>query len=312
MGSGNSKPSTASATASDFTKPDSPGFASATNVINYVPAAPTGRRLALCMGNNYTGSNIELGGCINDATKMNTIFNNWGFTCTLMTDLKSGDLKVTKENILNKLNTLLSSLDTNDTLFIYYSGHGAVVTDTSGDEVYGKDSVIVPVDYKTVGVISDDIIRTYLLKATKGNVFTMFDSCNSGSVCDLRYALLTTIYRTILSTKRFYDPKEWKKSIDIVTNAKYEDTNTHIVSLSGSSDTQFSYEVKDSYGNWGGALTFAFLSTLNSLGPNGKIVDIVTQTRALLSSWGRDQTPSLMSGKPFSDENITFSDYIGI
>jgi hypothetical protein len=72
------------------------------------------------------------------------------------------------------------SLDNNDTLVIYYSGHGSLVNDTNNDELSGKDSVIVPIDYKSAGYIKDDTIRIELLKATKGNVFCVFDSCNSG------------------------------------------------------------------------------------------------------------------------------------
>jgi hypothetical protein len=309
MGSGSSKPS--AELSSDFNKPNG-GLATSGGIVSYVPVVPNGRRLALIIGNNYTGTKYELRGCINDANKINTIFTGWGFTCTLMTDLKSGDLKTTKDNMLNKMDTLLSNLDTNDSLIIYYSGHGALLSDNNNDEVSGKDSVIVPLDYSSSGVITDDTIRTYLLKATKGNVFCVFDSCNSGSVCDLRYALLANVYRTILSTKRFYDPKEWAKSIDFVTNTKYNETNTQIISLSGCADNQLSYEIQDSSGNWGGALTFAFISTLNSQTPILTIADLVTRVRSLLSSWGRNQTPSLMSGMSFADENLKFSDYIGI
>lgn len=309
MGSGSSKPS--AELTSDFNKPNG-GLAASGGIVSYVPVVPNGRRLALIIGNNYTGTKNELRGCINDANKINTIFTGWGFTCTVMTDLKSDDLKTTKDNILNQMDTLLSNLDTNDTLVIYYSGHGSIVNDNNNDEVSGKDSVIVPLDYNEVGFITDDTIRTYLLKAVKGNVFCVFDSCNSGSVCDLRYALLSNVYRTILSTKKFYDPKEWTKSIDFVTNTKYNETNTQIISLSGCADNQLSYEIQDSSGNWGGALTFAFISTLNSQTPILTITDLVTRVRSLLSSWGRNQTPSLMSGMTFSDENLKFSDYIGI
>jgi hypothetical protein len=310
MGSGSSKP-TSIPLASDFNKPGGNSI-SVQSLISYVPTPPTGKRLALIMGNNYTGTNNELSGCINDANKIKNILSAWGFTTTLMTDLASGDLKITYANILSKLDSHLTSLDTNDTLVIYYSGHGSLVNDTNNDELSGKDSVIVPIDYKSAGYIKDDTLRTELLKATKGNVFCVFDSCNSGSVCDLRYALLATVYRTIISTKKFYDPKEWKKSIDIATNTNYPETNTQIISLSGSSDTQFSYEIQDSNGNWGGALTYALINTLSVQTPKVTITDLVIKVRTLLNSWGRPQTPSLMSGQAFADENLKFSEFIGI
>lgn len=309
MGSGSSKPSTVSS--SGFNKPGGNSI-SVNSLISYVPVPSSGKRLALIMGNNYTGTSNELSGCINDANKINSILSSWGFTTTVMTDLASGDLKVTYANILSKLNTLLTSLDTNDTLVIYYSGHGSLVNDNNGDELSGKDSVIVPIDYASAGYIKDDTLRTEFLKATKGNIFCIFDSCNSGSVCDLRYALLASVYRTILSTKKFYDPKEWKKAIDIVTNNNYPETNTQIISLSGCADNQLSYEIQDSNGNWGGALTFALINVLSTQSPKVTITDLVIKVRALLTSWGRPQTPSLMSGMNYSDENLKFSDFIGI
>lgn len=47
---------------------------------------------------------------------------------------------------------------------IYYSGHGAAVKDTSGDEADGLDGAIVPVDwdYDAGHMVPDDILSTWL------------------------------------------------------------------------------------------------------------------------------------------------------
>jgi hypothetical protein len=188
-----------------------------------------------------------------------------------------------------------------------------LVNDTSGDESGGKDSVIIPFDIGTAGSITDDELRTQLLKATQGKVFCFFDSCNSGSICDLRFNILSSTYRAILSTKRFYDPKEWKSVVKLFENTTYAPTNTQVLSLSGSRDEQLSWErYSPKYKSWGGAMTFAALDILNSETPKIKITDFASKVIALINSWGYgDQTPQLMSGMSF-DQNTLFSDYIGV
>ena len=50
----------------------------------------------------------------------------------------------------------------NDSLFLYFSGHGGQTVDLDGDEVDGQDEFICPVDFKTAGVIVDDELKTLL------------------------------------------------------------------------------------------------------------------------------------------------------
>jgi hypothetical protein len=310
MGSGSSKPSVISG---EFGRPTNGGSSSSFETTPYTPNNLSGSVKALLIGNNYTGTANELYGCIADVNRVRDMLTNWGITCTIMTDLESGNLKVTRDNILNNLTALLLSLTTDDTLIIYYSGHGALTNDTSGDEgAFGKDSVIVPIDYQSAGVIKDDTLRTELLKATQGKVFCFFDSCNSGSVCDLRYNIFSNTYRTVLTRSTVFNPKEWQKVFSFTENTTYTETNTDILSLSGSRDSQFSYEIQDSNGNYGGALTFAVVSVLRKETPDILISDFFTKVKAKLASWGiTGQTPQLMSGKTF-DDNLTFAQYMRI
>jgi len=310
MGSGSS---TLSNVSPEYVKPSADAISSGSTA-SYSVKPAIGQKRALLIGNNYTGTKNELKGCINDVNRVKSLIGDlWGFTCTIMTDKSGGDLYTSKDNILNKMDSFLSSLSTNDTFILYFSGHGALVNDENGDEIYGKDSVIVPSDYSANGYIIDDEIRQKLLKAVNGKVFCFFDSCNSGSVCDLRYNLLSNVYRTILSTNKIFDPKEWSKTIEIVTNTNYTETNTNILSLSGSRDNQFSYEIIDSSGSYGGALTFAVINVLRSQTPNISILDFLGYVRSQILSWGlTSQTPSLMSGKEFTDESLKVNDYLGI
>lgn len=299
MGSGSSKPSSVSSLGVY------PEFTS---------SAVPGKAKALVMGCNYNGlGRNELKGCIADSNRVVALLSSWGFTCTQMTNLSPGDLNATKANILAKLSSFLSGLAADETLIIYFSGHGKLVTDSSGDESGSEDSVIVPIDYATAGFITDDEIRTELLKATQGKVFCFFDSCNSGSVCDLRFNILSATYRSILSAKRFYDPKEWNDIFKVIENNSYAPTTTQVISLSGSRDSQVAWEIYDrASASYGGAMTFAAIQVLRQNTPKIKITEFASKVIALLSSWGYgSQTPQLMSGQSL-DENTLFSDYIGV
>jgi hypothetical protein len=65
----------------------------------------------------------------------------------------------------------------------HFSGHGTYIVDTSGDEPDGRDECLVPYDYKTVGVLSDDALKVlYDRFPRSGNLTLVMDSCHSGSV----------------------------------------------------------------------------------------------------------------------------------
>ena len=59
---------------------------------------------------------------------------------------------------------MLSDVQPNDSLFLHYSGHGSQVRDRSGDEDDNQDEVIMPVDFESAGVISDDVLKALISK----------------------------------------------------------------------------------------------------------------------------------------------------
>lgn len=68
-------------------------------------------------------------------------------------------------------------------LTVYYTGHGAQVKDTSGDEEDGYDEVVVFDD----GVVVDDKLADYLKKYHNNNAHTVLlsDCCHSGTIWDI-------------------------------------------------------------------------------------------------------------------------------
>ena len=59
---------------------------------------------------------------------------------------------------------MLSDVKPNDSLFFHYSGHGSQVKDKSGDEDDNQDEVIIPLDFESAGVISDDVLKALISK----------------------------------------------------------------------------------------------------------------------------------------------------
>jgi hypothetical protein len=198
MGSGSSKPSSSAlGGSSSYIKPSGIPIAETFNVAEYSPGGTNKKKTALLIGINYRNTVNQLNGCINDVTNVKTLLDSWGFQSTLMTDDTPGSLYPNKNNILAKLQSMVQALATDDVLVIYYSGHGTRIPDSNGDEITGLDSVICPVDVVTQGYISDDTLRNILnTGALDSKILAFFDSCNSGSVCDLRYNYFDTSYRS--------------------------------------------------------------------------------------------------------------------
>jgi len=158
-----------------------------------------GAKKALFIGINYTGTKVELKGCINDVHRIKKfLFEHYGFSeansRTLTDDSPNPSLKPTYQNIMNSFRWLVDRAQPGDSLFLHYSGHGGSVPDTNGDEADGFDETIIPLDYLTAGQIVDDNIHDTLVKNLPEGVrlTAVFDSCHSGSVLDLPYTYTAT------------------------------------------------------------------------------------------------------------------------
>ena len=224
---------------------------------------------AILMGSNYAGTPYELKGCLNDVKNIKSLLlkNNYlESNMTVLTDDNPAQLP-TRSRIMNelfKLTTLPSS-----EIFIYYSGHGSTVRDLNQDEKSGQDSVLAPCDFETAGFILDDYLFV-IMSRFKCKVTALFDSCNSGTVCDLPYSLTYTRGKLIQST----------------TKRVMKFNNPHLCMISGCKDDEASIDTTIDDENCG-AFTNAFLQ---SLAPNKSIVDIYVDTCKKLSE---SQTPVL-------------------
>jgi len=232
---------------------------------------------ALLIGCNYIGTESELSGCINDVVNIqNKLTTQYGFNnIVIMTDTTSK--KPTKENILDEIKILLNNSKSGDKLFLEFSGHGSYIKDTNDDETDGYDEMFLPLDFN---YISDDEIKILINNYLKKDVtlFALFDCCNSGTICDLRY--------------QYFDSENYDNS---TVNIKETETIGNIIMISGCMDNQTSAETFINSIQQG-AMTWAFLDTVNK-NPNLTWKELITDMRNSLKTSNYQQIPQLSSGK---------------
>jgi metacaspase-1 len=212
---------------------------------------------ALLFGLNYPGvPGCALSGCVNDVKNMAEFLAaaKPGIQVRVVDDTAAPEA-CTRAGILRELGALVAAVNADPAcnyVWIHYSGHGSYVRDTSGDEADGRDECLVPLDFRTAGVITDDalvgVLAGFTRKATK--VVFVSDSCHSGTVCDLKYRWTSATTATL-------------------DNARARAVTARVVLLSGCLDTQTS---ADAFGvlettvsgrpEAGGALTGALLNVL--------------------------------------------------
>ncbi|KAJ1909055.1 Ca(2+)-dependent cysteine protease [Tieghemiomyces parasiticus] len=154
----------------------------------------TGRKRALLIGINYIGQSHPLKGCINDAYRMRdlltSLYNFHDNDMVILTD-DSPDPRAqpTRANLIRAMHWLVANAQPTDSYFFHYSGHGTQTVDVSGDEIDGYDETILPVDFRTAGMILDDEMNAIMVRLLPlgCRLTAVFDSCHSGTALDLPF-----------------------------------------------------------------------------------------------------------------------------
>jgi hypothetical protein len=231
---------------------------------------------SLIIGINYISNDrLRLRGCYNDALLMRDMLNKH-YKCpinnTLMLVDNDSRYMPTKQNIELGIKWLLCSKCTKNEFYkcphdiphrsgthiaFHYSGHGLQKRDISGDEVDMKDECLVPVDFMTTGIISDDYLFKNLCQQVPSdvNLYCTIDMCNSETSMDLKY--------TIINGRMF--PKN--KSVDTIGNVIQVST-----SLDGSSSADMNFN-----GTYYGAGTKCLIETIQNHNYDIKCVDLISE-----------------------------------
>lgn len=151
-----------------------------------------GRRKALLIGINYTGTKHALRGCQQDVRNMIPFLQSRGFSTdqrsmVVLADDLRGPHYPTGHNILAAMDWLVS--EPNCSCFLHYSGHGGQIADKHGDRASGFNDTIVPVDWERRGQIPSSTLHRHLVSrlAPGSQLHVIFDCCHSGSAIELPY-----------------------------------------------------------------------------------------------------------------------------
>ena len=243
--------------------------------------------IALLIGILYKNTENELYGCQNDVLKFRDILiNNYGYKSDKITMLieKDGFELPTAGNIIKHLNTIVSLSNQNLTkdIVLYYSGHGTRIVDRSGDEPDRYDECIVPIDFATSGIITDDTIYTYLsnIKINTGNkMICVFDSCNSASCSDLPLSYNCVGNRIV-------------KSIQ----SRRPNLNKQIYFISGCADNNYSYDVAEPDGTPCGLLSYSLRKSLEQNKYNCSIQTLLLSMTRVIKTAKLHQVPVISCG----------------
>ena len=241
-------------------------------------------KFALLVGINYKGTSSALRGCISDVADMKQyLLAHQGYkeeNITILTDDTAS--KPTAANIMHNLALLIMRAHTSKAteIWFHYSGHGSQVRDRSGDEKDGMDETLVPLDYLTKGMITDDTLQQYAAHLPKTcRMICIMDCCHSGTVFDLKYR---------------YDGKS------VLTENPTSTISSNIKLLSGCTDAQTSADAEIN-GHWCGAMTRSFLYAMDVYKDNPTAQQLISCINAYLDNGGYEQRPQLSCSEMLTD-----------
>jgi hypothetical protein len=243
---------------------------------------------ALLIGIDYINSEkLRLYGCINDANLIaNMLMDVFDYEKKNITmirdDTENTELVPNKKNLLKSFRKIFDDSKDCEEIWIHYSGHGTYRTDDDNDEKDFQDEVIVPIDYKREGIISDDMLLQLVNKSKCRTIIT-FDCCNSGSLWDLPYRFEYKNNRF----QRFYENKN-------------ELLNKEIFMLSSCRDYQLSIDGWDKERRISlGGMTTALLDCLRFNRYNVSIFKLFRDMCIYTEGKNREQITTLSSSAPF-------------
>lgn len=238
-------------------------------------------KLALLIGINYQGTESELRGCETDVYNMEKeLINFHGYK---KDNIKILTTDATGRNIMHYLAKMVIEAYHNraNEIFFHYSGHGSHLKDNNGDETDGRDECIIPVDYNLCGVITDDLLHSYFSYIPETCKCTcIFDCCHSGTILDLEYQ---------------YQRDEKQNPFSTV--------KSNVLLLTGCRDDQTSADALIDQ-KWQGAMTNAFLYSMETLDRDVTCYMLLAQMRSYLSENGYTQVPQLCSSKRLTNTSI--------
>ena len=304
----------------------------------YAPSGNnSGTKRALLFGCNYNflgsaciASGCVLQGCIEDVRNISSLLEtSCGFlSSNISLYVDDGSTTFPSKNVIKtSLSNLMTCMVAGDTAVVWYSGHGAQISN-SGSEGGYNECWCPPDTLRNGQFLTDDELNAIIRLAPSGsNVFIGSDSCHSGTVFDLEYIMQnpsggganrgvelgavrgriplrvfpnltgnTSVQEKISSSlENPSSPPAASRSstkYQVISDSLYTPTNACIVSLSASQDYD---TAADAYmgGENCGAMTWAFRENFSS---SSTLTDLLENMRLLLKGAGFSQIPQITMG----------------
>jgi hypothetical protein len=215
---------------------------------------------ALLIASPYGG----LKGPVNDVELIAIILSRHGFDV-----IQCCNQDASREGILEAWQQLISQVQQNDVVFIYYSGHGGIVEPSQGGE-NRRYQFIVPIDYGKGGFRGIlDVELSFLLQQTTAkttNVTTFFDCCYAGRMARNSFygenaipKMLAKIEHHVLSD---HIERLQQQGILDLSQLIYVEGNDHAVRMVAATDSETAWEVMDDQGVSTGVATKALVSVM--------------------------------------------------
>lgn len=192
------------------------------------------KKYALCIGNNYPGSSVELSGCVNDAHDWSEVLLRAGYDVTTL-------VEASKAIAMEYLNTMISKARWGDRVVFTYSGHGTWVPDRNADETDRRDEALVMTDFMQGGLVLDDELGQSFSQLAPGAAGLILpDSCHSGTVSrfanfDLKPRFISPALFTQLDAER-------ARGMEVKATTPIGSELQRASLISGCQDQEYSYD----------------------------------------------------------------------
>lgn len=233
---------------------------------------------AILVGICYKGTKSELTSPKYDVENIKKLlmekFNFNSENILTLSEFNENELP-TRENILKHLNQAAGE-DNLERLFFYFSGHGSRVRNTmeKDEENEDKDQVICCLGNEYI--IDDELHDLFAKFKKEQKVFSVVDSCYSGTIADLNF---------------IYDG-DFK-----VTKTKKREVVGNIVQLSSSIDTKVAWGTTT-----GGIMSQAFIEIVNK-SERLTYFNLMSQLSEKIKKW---ETPFLSSSYKLNKDSTFF------
>ncbi|BAL80796.1 caspase family protein [Caldisericum exile] len=159
-----------------------PATAVATGIIGE-PCA--GNKYAIVIGiNDYPGTSNDLNFCVADALSMKeALTTKYGYETTNIYLITDSDANRT--NITNAITSLRYTVQNNDEVFFFFSGHGAKGKANDGDKENIDESIVIWGDNGNFDYLWDGELKDLFNGFKTNRIIFAFDSCLSGGMTDL-------------------------------------------------------------------------------------------------------------------------------